>query len=282
MKQQRPLTIVGGRLVLLGEVRAGAVRCVDGRIAAMGAIAPEPDDEVVEAGGRLIAPGLVDFGVFAVDKPAFHFGGITRAALMPDQAPPLDHPARVRFLAHSGKPDLWVHPVAAATKGLAGKELAEIGLLKQAQPSREAVLNEQMKIAALNYARAERVRLSNDLLGSDPAPDAPIDEAAVVRQLLADAWDEPATDDALYEEIERGAPEPQPRVARVGDGRSAAGLRRTAITCAGRASRCRGTARWWQRRALHSALRAAYPRPTAGHPSRIPPWRPCEWSPARP
>jgi dihydroorotase len=34
---------------------------------------------------------------------------------MPDQGPPLDHPARVRFAAQSGKPDFWVHPLAAAT-----------------------------------------------------------------------------------------------------------------------------------------------------------------------
>src|SRR3546814_10865419 len=54
-----------------------------------------PDDERVDAKGQLIAPGLVDLGVFAIDKPAFHFGGITRAALMPDQSPPLDYPARV-------------------------------------------------------------------------------------------------------------------------------------------------------------------------------------------
>ena len=75
---------------------------------------------------------MVDFGIFKVDKPALHFGGITRAALMPDQAPPLDHPARVRFLAQSGKPDLWVHPFAAATKSLAGDELAELALMREA------------------------------------------------------------------------------------------------------------------------------------------------------
>ena len=132
MKQQRPLTITGGRLVLPGEVRAGALRCVDGRIVGLGAITPEVGDEIVDAGGKLIAPGLVDFGVFAVDKPAFHFGGITRAALMPDQAPPLDHPARVQFLAYSGKPDFWVHPLAAATRGLEGRELAELALMRDA------------------------------------------------------------------------------------------------------------------------------------------------------
>jgi len=132
MKQQRPLTITGGRLVLPGEVRAGALRCVEGRIVGLGAIDPEDGDEIVDAGGKLIAPGLVDFGVFAVDKPAFHFGGITRAALMPDQAPPLDHPARVQFLAYSGKPDFWVHPLAGATRGLEGRELAELALMRDA------------------------------------------------------------------------------------------------------------------------------------------------------
>src|SRR3546814_2769094 len=30
------------------------------------------------------------------------------------------------------KPDLWVHPLAAATRGLEGLELAEIGLMKAA------------------------------------------------------------------------------------------------------------------------------------------------------
>ncbi len=89
-------------------------------------------DEVVDAKGKIVAPGLVDLGVFAIDKPAFHFGGITRAALMPDQSPPLDHPARVRFAAQSGKPDFWVHPLAAATPGLAGAQLAEIALMRDA------------------------------------------------------------------------------------------------------------------------------------------------------
>ncbi|AZI36703.1 putative dihydroorotase [Caenibius tardaugens NBRC 16725] len=132
MKQQRPLTITGGQLVLPGEVRTGALRAVDGRIVEVGQFSPHDGDEVIDARGQLVAPGLVDLGVFAVDKPAFHFGGITRAALMPDQAPPLDHPARVQFLAYSGKPDFWVHPLAAATRGLEGNELAEVALMRDA------------------------------------------------------------------------------------------------------------------------------------------------------
>lgn len=133
MKQPRPVTITGGRLVLPGEVRDGAIRLVDGIIAAIGAdVTAQDGDAVVAAGGKLVTPGLVDYGVFAVDKPAFHFGGITRAALMPDQSPPLDLPSRVSFIAKSGKPDFWVHPLAAATRGLEGTALAELALMREA------------------------------------------------------------------------------------------------------------------------------------------------------
>lgn len=128
-----PLTITGGKLVLpTGAPLPGAVRVADGRIVGLGDISPETGDDVLDAKGALITPGLVDLGVFAIDKPAFHFGGITRAALMPDQGPPLDHPARVRFAAQSGKPDMWVHPLGAATRGLEGVELAEIALMRDA------------------------------------------------------------------------------------------------------------------------------------------------------
>jgi dihydroorotase len=132
MKQIRPLTVTGGKVVTPTGTMPGRVRCVEGRIAAVGDVAPEDGDEIVDAGGLLVAPGLVDFGVFAIDKPAFHFGGITRAALMPDQSPPLDHPARIRFAASSGKPDFWVHPLAAASVGLEGVQLAEIALMRDA------------------------------------------------------------------------------------------------------------------------------------------------------
>lgn len=132
MKQQRSLTITGGKLVLPSGVVDGAIRLVDGRIAALGQVQAQDGDDLADARGALVTPGLVDFGVFAVDKPAFHFGGITRAGLMPDQSPTLDHPARVRFAAQSGKPDFWVHPLAAATQGLEGAMLAEIALMRDA------------------------------------------------------------------------------------------------------------------------------------------------------
>lgn len=97
--------------------------------------APSPKDsnlQTIDAKGMLVAPGIIDLGVFATDKPAFRFGGITRAALMPDQSPVHDDPATVRFAALKGKPDFWVHPLAAATKSLDGLHMAEIALMKAA------------------------------------------------------------------------------------------------------------------------------------------------------
>lgn len=133
MSNPNPITFTNGRIVLAsGEPVSGSLRCADGRIVALGEVAPEPGDTVINAKGALIAPGLVDLGVFSIDKPAFHFGGITRAALMPDQNPPLDRPSTVRYAAQSGKPDLWVHPLAAATRGLEGRELAELALMREA------------------------------------------------------------------------------------------------------------------------------------------------------
>ena len=133
MKQAQPLTIADAQLVTPGGVVPGNLRCAEGVIVALGPdVAPQEGDALVSAKGKLLAPGLVDLGVFAVDKPAFHFGGITRAALMPDQSPPLDLPSRVGFIAKSGKPDLWVHPLAAATRGLEGRELAELALMQEA------------------------------------------------------------------------------------------------------------------------------------------------------
>ena len=133
MSTPRPLTIYNGQLVLPGKRPVpGTLRCAGGLITEIGGADPGPDDLVIDAKGALVAPGLVDLGVFAIDKPAFHFGGITRAALMPDQGVVLDKPSAVRFAAQSGKPDLWVHPLAAATRDLAGAEIAELALMRDA------------------------------------------------------------------------------------------------------------------------------------------------------
>jgi dihydroorotase len=126
-----PLAIVNGQLVEPGQpIRAGGLLLGNRQIAEAGQISPAPDVQTIDAKGALIAPGIIDLGCFAIDLPAFMAGGITRAALMPDQSPPLDNAALVQRAAQAGKPHVWIHPIAAATGGLEGEELAELGLMK--------------------------------------------------------------------------------------------------------------------------------------------------------
>jgi dihydroorotase len=126
------INILNGRCMLPGTDSAKVVHLhVDrGKIASVGNAAPIALQ--LDASGLIVAPGIIDLGVFKTDKPAFRFGGITRAALMPDQSPVHDDPATVRHAALKGKPDLWVHPLAAATQALDGLHMAEIALMKEA------------------------------------------------------------------------------------------------------------------------------------------------------
>ncbi|OYY72263.1 dihydroorotase family protein [Sphingomonas sp. 28-63-12] len=126
------LAFTNARLVLANETRPGALLVRNGLIAAVGTVDLPGDVETIDLGGELLAPAIIDLGVFAVDMAACHAGGIVRIGLMPDQAPVLDDPGIVQRSALIGRPGLWIHPIAAATKALAGKDLAEMAINRDA------------------------------------------------------------------------------------------------------------------------------------------------------
>jgi dihydroorotase len=148
--------------VLADPEAAGAVRAdllvAERMIAAVGERLEAPGDAlVIEAAGRLLAPGIVDASVFRADTEAALAGGVTAAVLMPDQRPPLDDPALVERALRLGKPSLWVHPLAAATRGLEGRALAELALLKEAgavgvATGRRAIADAAVMLRLLHYA----------------------------------------------------------------------------------------------------------------------------------
>ena len=153
------IAITNGRLAdPAGDALTPGVVLIEGdRIVAAGDVAVPGDAEIVDAKGLVVAPGMIDLGVFATDKPAFHFGGITRAALMPDQRAPLDEVGLIREAARAGKPDFWVHPIAAATRGLLGKEMAEMGLMHMAGAKaigtgRQWIADSGVMLRILSYA----------------------------------------------------------------------------------------------------------------------------------
>jgi dihydroorotase len=155
------IAIVNGRLCDpdAATLQDGTVLVHGDRIEAVGQADFPEDAQIIDAQGMLVAPGIIDLGVFKTDKPAFHFAGITRAGLMPDQSPVLDDPGLVQHAARAGKPDFWVHPLGAATKGLAGQELAEMALMKAAgaraiATGREWIADSGVMLRVLRYAAA--------------------------------------------------------------------------------------------------------------------------------
>ncbi|WJR67286.1 dihydroorotase [Neorhizobium sp. CSC1952] len=121
----------------------------DGRILAAGRDAQNqgaPDGATVrDCKGLVATPGLVDARVYVGEPGAEHretiesasraaaAGGITSFIMMPDTDPVLDDIALVEFVQKTArdKAVVNVHPAAALTKGLAGEEMTEIGLLQQ-------------------------------------------------------------------------------------------------------------------------------------------------------
>ncbi|QNE31424.1 amidohydrolase family protein [Sphingomonas sp. NBWT7] len=111
----------------VGGEREGDLFVANGRI-----VDQASDVTIVECRGKLLLPAIVDLGVAAIDRAAFRAGGIVRVGLMPDQRPVLDEPGIVQRSALIGRPDLWIHPIAAATRGLAGTDLAEMAICASA------------------------------------------------------------------------------------------------------------------------------------------------------
>jgi dihydroorotase len=149
------LAIRNARLVTPEGVAEGGVLVEDGVIRAVGRMDAA---DAIDARGRHLAPGIVDFGVFAVDRAACRAGGIVRVAPMPDQSPVLDEPGAVQRLSLIGKPDLWIHPIAAATRGLGGQELAEMAICRAAGAravgtGRRWIADAGVMARVLNYAR---------------------------------------------------------------------------------------------------------------------------------
>lgn len=191
----------------IGGVSKGSLLVENGAIAAVGDIAIPTDAETIDLAGKTLAPALIDLGVFAVDRAACRFGGIARVGLMPDQSPVLDDPGIVRRAATSGKPDLWVHPIAAATRGLAGEDLGEMAInasagAKAVATGRSWIANADVMRKALAYARdcglaviahAEDGGLAGDAVATEgetatrlglPAAPAIAEALAIARDLM--------------------------------------------------------------------------------------------------
>ena len=124
----------------------GALRVNNGEIAdVVRGEAPEPPEgaDRVDCQGKPLAPGIVDMRVFVGEPGERHkesyrtaseaaaAGGVTTIAVQPDTDPAVDDPAVLEFAQKraESKSKVRVAPMAALTRGLKGREMAEYGFL---------------------------------------------------------------------------------------------------------------------------------------------------------
>lgn len=146
----------------------------DGRVVGLverGESVPE-QTQVLDATGLIVAPGFIDLHTHlrepgqeyketvATGASAAVAGGWTSICAMPNTDPINDNPAVTRFIVEQGLAAKLanVFPIGAVTKGSGGKELAEMGEMKNAgivavSDDGRPVPNSAMMRRAMEYAR---------------------------------------------------------------------------------------------------------------------------------
>ena len=201
------LDAAGGLLVEDGRIRDVGPRTFhDGRPA---------DAKIVDCGGHVLAPGLVDMRVFTGEPGSEHretlesasiaaaAGGVTTIVVMPNTDPVIDEPSLVDFIKRRAAATACVRvlPIAALTRHLAGEVMTEMGLLTEAgaiafSDGDRTIANARVMRRALAYAstfgalvvgHAEDPELSRDTAMNEGEfatrlgiPAAPADAEAIV------------------------------------------------------------------------------------------------------
>jgi dihydroorotase len=146
----------------------------DGKIAKLGKTGSvsSPDAQVVDAAGRLVAPGLIDMHVH-LREPGFEYketiatgtaaakaGGFTSVCCMPNTNPVNDNRSVTEFILSQAAKEAsaCVFPIGAITKGSKGEELSEMGELRAAgcvavSDDGRPVMNAAIMRRAMEYAR---------------------------------------------------------------------------------------------------------------------------------
>ncbi len=129
------------------------------------------DTEITDARGALLIPGLIDMRVFTGEPGTEHretlqsasraaaAGGVTSIVIQPNTVPVMDDASIIDFVLRRAQDtaDVRVYPMAAITKGLAGEQMAEFGLLQDAgavavTDAIKSVRNSKVLSRAMKYA----------------------------------------------------------------------------------------------------------------------------------
>ncbi len=128
-------------------------------------------DNVIDATGKLVVPGLIDIHVhfrepgdeeeetIASGSAAAVAGGFTSVVCMPNTKPTIDEQTSVEYVHRMGRQarKTFIYVMGAITKGREGVDLAEMGLMAQAgaigfTDDGSGVQNAALMLRALKYA----------------------------------------------------------------------------------------------------------------------------------
>ncbi|SNV73412.1 dihydroorotase [Corynebacterium imitans] len=176
--------------------------------------------EVIDAGGKVLLPGLVDMHVhlrepgredtetIATGSDAAAKGGFTAVFTMANTSPVIDQP----FLADAvwekgqayGKCD--VYPVGAITQNLEGKQLSEIGLMSQGHvrmfsDDGKCVNDPQVMRRAVEYAKAYDVLLAQHAEDHRMTADAVAHEGETAARLGLGGWPRVAEESVVARDV---------------------------------------------------------------------------------
>ena len=152
----------------------GWLEVKDGTITATGGeTPPQGGGERVDCQGKCLAPGIVDIGVKVSEPGERHkesfgsaglaaaAGGVTTMVTRPDTTPAIDTPEVLEFVTRRANEAAPVNvlPMAALTKGRAGREMVEIGFLRDAgavafTDCDNVVTDTKVLSRAMTYARS--------------------------------------------------------------------------------------------------------------------------------
>ena len=142
------LLIQHGRVVhpVTGAVMLQDLLVEDGKISLLERGLPPEADQIIEATGLVVCPGLVDMHVHLRDPgltykediltgcAAAARGGVTSLACMANTDPTVDCPEQVAYVLGRAREacGVQVYPIAALSRGLRGEELTDAEALKKA------------------------------------------------------------------------------------------------------------------------------------------------------
>ncbi|UVK37092.1 dihydroorotase [Mesorhizobium sp. AR10] len=178
----------------VGTVIVEGRRIVAAGKAALNQGAPE-GATVIDCAGKAVIPGLIDARVFIGEPGGEHretiasasvaaaAGGVTSIVMMPDTDPVIDNVALVEFVLRTAKDTAVVNifPAAAITKGLAGREMTEFGLLREAgavafTDGRHTIASALVMRRALTYARDFGGVIAHEIQDADLASSGVMNE----------------------------------------------------------------------------------------------------------